>query len=127
MKNHFSFSLIILLLANLLWTGCGKEVYTGPDAVEPSQINSVLNESFADASDEVKEMVQDILIRYSKQQFVESSTILQGLCARQDITKVQRETASRCLITMSDEMNRAIAEKGDRRAEKFMQKRNALK
>jgi hypothetical protein len=118
---------LLLLVLPLLISGCGEEKYTGPESVNPDQVNTVMNESFADASEDAKKAVQDLLVSYSKNEFTKASAIMQALLSRTDITDSQRQMASRCLMTINDEMKRAIAEKGDRKAEEYLRRLNANK
>jgi len=127
MKLILKSSSILVILTLLFLTACGEEKYTGPESVGPEEVNTVMNETFADASDEVKKVVQDMLVSYSKSEFTKASAILQALLSRTDITDSQRQMASRCLMTVNDEMQRAIAEKGDRKAEQYLRHLNANK
>ena len=127
MKLILKSSSILVILTLLFLTACGEEKYTGPESVGPEEVNTVMNEAFADASDEVKKVVQDMLVSYSKSEFTKASAILQALLSRTDITDSQRQMASRCLMTVNDEMQRAIAEKGDRKAEQYLRHLNANK
>lgn len=127
MKLILKNSTLALILAVVFLTACGEEKYTGPESVSPEQVNTVMNEAFADASDDVKKVVQDMLVSYSKSEFTKASAILQALLSRTDMTDSQRQMASRCLMTVNDEMQRAIAEKGDRKAEEYLRHLNANK
>ena len=127
MKDKFIVSAWLLLAVCWLASGCGEEKYTGPESVEPSQVNEVINNAFADASEEVKNVVQETVSSYAKGDFTKSSSILQALLSRKDITDEQRQTGSRCLMTVNDEMQRSIQEKGDRKAEQYLKYRNATK
>ena len=127
MKFSNSISCLLLLVVSLFMSGCGEEKYTGPESVSPGEVNTVMNESFADASEDVKKVVQDMLVSYSKSDFTKASAIVQALLSRKDITDSQRQMASRCLMTVNDEMQRAIAEKGDRKAEQYLRHLNATK
>ncbi len=127
MKHQPLYLLLFFLIATLLMTGCGEEKYTGPESVSPEEVNTVMNESFADASEEIKKIVQDMLISYSKSDFTKASAITQALLSRTDITDSQRQMASRCLMTVNDEMKRAMEEKGDRKAEQYLRHMNANK
>ena len=127
MKLFFNISSLLVILTALLMTGCGEEKYTGPESVGPTEVNTVMNEAFADASDDVKKIVQDMLVSSSKSEFPKASAITQALLSRKDITDSQRQMASRCLMTVNDEMQRAIAEKGDRKAEQYLKHLNANK
>ncbi len=120
MKFPNTISCLFLLVVSLIISGCGEEKYTGPESVSPGEVNTVMNESFADASEDVKKVVQDMLVSYSKSDFTKASAIVQALLTRKDITDSQRQMASRCLMTVNDEMQRAIAEKGDRKAEQYL-------
>jgi hypothetical protein len=66
-------------------------------------------------------------LAYSKQDFIKSSSIIQALCARSDLTDTERQTASRCLMTVNDELQRAASEKGDKRAEQLLRQRMMTK
>ena len=127
MKMSNTICCLFLLVLSLLISGCGEEKYTGPESVNSDQVNTVMNESFADASEDVKKVVQDLLVSYSKNEFTKASAIMQALLTRTDITDSQRQMASRCLMTINDEMKRAIAEKGDRKAEQYLRHLNANK
>lgn len=127
MKISNTICCLFLLVLSLLISGCGEEKYTGPESVNSDQVNTVMNESFADASEDVKKVVQDLLVSYSKNEFTKASAIMQALLTRTDITDSQRQMASRCLMTINDEMKRAIAEKGDRKAEQYLRHLNANK
>ncbi len=127
MKFPNTISCLFLLVVSLIISGCGEEKYTGPESVSPGEVNTVMNESFADASEDVKKVVQDMLVSYSKSDFTKASAIVQALLTRKDITDSQRQMASRCLMTVNDEMQRAIAEKGDRKAEQYLRHLNATK
>ena len=127
MKFSNSISCLLLLVVSLFMSGCGEEKYTGPESVSPGEVNTVMNESFADASEDVKKVVQDMLVSYSKSDFTKASAIVQALLTRKDITDSQRQMASRCLMTVNDEMQRAIAEKGDRKAEQYLRHLNTTK
>lgn len=111
----------------LLLSGCGEEKYTGPESFGPDEVNPAMNEAFAGASDEVKKMVQDALLAYSKEDFIKSSSIIQALCSRPDLSDTERQTASRCLMTVNDELQRAATEKGDKRAEQLLRQRMMTK
>lgn len=125
--NKSNWLVFALTLCIWLISGCGEEKYTGPESFGPDEVNPAMNEAFADASEEVKQIVQDALIAYSKQDYVKSSSIIQALCSRRDLTDPQRQTASRCLMTVNDEVARAAQEKGDRKAEQLMRQRALTK
>lgn len=127
MKRFQKYLFPVFICFALFLVACGKDEYTGPESVSPDQVNTVMNEAFADSNETVKKMVQDMLIHYSKKEFTESMTIVQAISARQDITQNQRNIAARCQMTVSDELNRMIREKGDSRAEQYMRFRNATK
>jgi hypothetical protein len=115
-----------LLMALFITSGCSEEKYTGPESFGPDEVNPAMNEAFADASDAVKKMVQDALLAYSKQDFKGSSSIINAICNLPDLSDPQRQTASRCLLTVNDELVKA-AESGDKDAQRFMQRRSAMK
>jgi predicted small lipoprotein YifL len=121
--GHFASLLAVLFLLS----ACGEEKYTGPESFGPDEVNPAMNEAFADASGEVKKMVQDALLAYSKEDFIKSSSIIQALCSRSDLTDTERQTASRCLMTVNDELQRAASEKGDKRAEQLLRQRMMTK
>jgi predicted small lipoprotein YifL len=127
MKLILKSSTFLVILTILFLTACGEEKYTGPESVGPEEVNTVMNEAFADASDDVKKVVKDMLVSYGKGEFTKASAIVQALLSRTDITDSQRQMASRCLMTVNDEMQRAIAEKGDRKAEQYLRHLNANK
>ena len=79
MKFSNSISCLLLLVVSLFMSGCGEEKYTGPESVNPDQVNTVMNESFADASEDLKKVVQDLLVSYSKSEFTKASAIMQAL------------------------------------------------
>ena len=86
MKFSNSISCLLLLVVSLFMSGCGEEKYTGPESVSPGEVNTVMNESFADASEDVKKVVQDMLVSYSKSDFTKASAIVQALLTRKDIS-----------------------------------------
>lgn len=126
-RNSFLGACTSLFAAIFLLVGCGEEKYTGPESYGPEEVNPAMNEAFADASDEIKKMVQDALISYSKEDFIKSSSIIQALCALPELSDPQRQTASRCLMTVNDELKRAATEKGDKKAEQLMRQRMLTK
>ena len=114
------------MVALLFVAGCGEEKYTGPESFGPGEVNPAMNEAFADANESVKKMVQDALVAFSKQDFKKSSSIINAICNLPDLTDPQRQTASRCLLTVNDELVKA-AQSGDKDAERFMRQRSAMK
>ena len=107
-------------------SGLWRRKYTGPESFGPGEVNPAMNEAFADANESVKKMVQDALVAFSKQDFKKSSSIINAICNLPDLTDPQRQTASRCLLTVNDELVKA-AQSGDKDAERFMRQRSAMK
>ncbi len=126
MRSNILCGWVLALLVSLA-VGCGEEGYTGPEAISPSEVTPLMQSAFQDASDEAKEMADKAVALFEEEKLIEANAQFQALCARRDLSEAQLQTASRCLITMGDEMRRAVEEKKDKKMEQYMRVRRAVK
>ena len=112
------------LLAAFALIGCGQG---GPPAPLPAdQIPAALNKSFASAPANLKELSDRIVSSLQEKDLGKALLVLQGLCAAPELTKAQRDTASRALLTLNEQIQAAAAA-GDPKAQEILRQRALTK
>jgi len=112
------------LLLALAVAGCEKNKAPQPLAVD--QIPVAMNQAFAKASTERKELVERAVSALQNKELSKALMVVEGLCAVPDLTLEQRETASRALLTLNQELQ-AAAQKGDKAAAQFQRLRQSAR
>ena len=112
------------LLLALAMAGCEKN--TAPQPLAIDQIPAAMNQAFAKASTERKELVDRAVSALQSKELSKALMVVEGLCAVPDLTSEQRETASRALLTLNQELQ-AAAQRGDKAAAEFQRLRQSAR
>lgn len=112
------------LLLALAMAGCEKNTPPQPLAVD--QIPAAMNQAFAKSSAERKELVDRAVSALQNKELSKALMVVEGLCAVPDLTSEQRETASRALLTLNQELQ-AAAQRGDKAAAEFQRLRQSAR
>jgi hypothetical protein len=117
-------ALLPALLLAFLVAGCDKN--KAPQPLSLDQIPAAMNQAFAKAPTERKELVERALSALQNKEFTKALMVVEGLCAVPDLTSEQRETASRALLTLNHELQ-AAAQRGDKSAAEFQRLRQTAR
>ncbi len=101
--------------------GCSKEA-EAPQPLTLDQMPAALNQAFQKAPTERKELVERAVSAVQNKELSKALMVIEGLCAIPDLSPEQRETASRALLTVNQELQ-AAAERGDKSAADFQRLR----
>ena len=112
------------LAAALLLAGCAQ--HKAPKPLTVAEIPAALNQAFAQAPTERKELVDRTVSTLQAGEIAKALMVVEGLCAVPDLTKEQRETASRALLTLTQELQ-AAAQRGDKAAADFQRLRQSTR
>jgi hypothetical protein len=112
LQHGLRFGTLFLLGTSLI--GCSKS--EAPTPVEVGQIPAALREAFQGAKDPVAGLVADLIAAVEAREWPKASVAVQALSSATGLTKKQRETAARCLITINTQVNEAAAT-GNQQAE----------
>lgn len=117
MKLLYTFITVAALAC--IAVGCGEEPLQqgNPPPLAISEVATVLETQFADASDEVRKVALAAVEAVNKSDYPAATLILQKLCTFHELTGEQRRDATRSLRAAQDEMAKA-ADAGDKQAEK---------
>ena len=113
----------VVLLA--LAMGCSKEAQA-PQPLSVDQVPTALNQAFQKASTERKELVERAVAAMQNKELSKALMVIEGLCAIPDLTPEQRETASRAMLTVNQELQ-AAAQRGDKSAADFQRMRQGAR
>jgi len=119
-----STALLPVLLLSLFFAGCEKNKPPQPLSVD--QIPAAMNQAFAKAPAERKELVERAVSALQNKEISKALMVVEGLCAVPDLTSEQRETASRTLLTLNQELQ-AAAQRGDKSAAEFQRLRQSAR
>ena len=119
-----STALLPVLLLSLFFAGCEKNKPPQPLSVD--QIPAAMNQAFAKAPAERKELVERAVSALQNKEISKALMVVEGLCAVPDLTSEQRETASRTLLTLNQELQ-AAAQRGDKSAAEFQRLRQSVR
>jgi hypothetical protein len=113
MKNkiHWWSWLVVILL---LGAGCsgGNEP---PKAIPMAEIPTQANQLFATAAPPVRQILEQGLQAIEKKNITRAWSLFQQLAARPELTQEQKTFAAGAVMTLSEEMNRAV-ESGEAKA-----------
>ena len=119
-----STALLPVLLLSLFFAGC--EENKPPQPLSLDQIPAAMNQAFAKAPAERKELVDRAVSALQNKEISKALMVVEGLCAVPDLTSEQRETASRTLLTLNQELQ-AAAQRGDKSAAEFQRLRQSVR
>ena len=124
-KSILTFTALLpVLLLSLFFAGCEKNKPPQPLSVD--QIPAAMNQAFAKAPAERKELVERAVSALQNKEISKALMVVEGLCAVPDLTSEQRETASRTLLTLNQELQ-AAAQRGDKSAAEFQRLRQSVR
>ena len=123
-SNFLRTALLPALLLSLFLAGCEKNKPPQPLSVD--QIPAAMNQAFAKAPAERKELVERAVSALQNKELSKALMVVEGLCAVPDLTPEQRETASRALLTLNQELQ-AAAQGGDKAAAEFQRLRQSAR
>jgi len=107
-----------------LTAGCAKNGPPTPLALD--QIPTALNQAFDKSPAERKELVDRALSALQNKEIGKAAMVLEGLCAIPEISKKQREVATRALLTLNEELQ-AATQRGDKEAAEVLRLRQISK
>ena len=119
-----SAALLPVLLLSLFFAGCEKN--KPPQPLSLDQIPAAMNQAFAKAPAERKELVERAVSALQNKEISKALMVVEGLCAVPDLTSEQREAASRTLLTLNQELQ-AAAQRGDKSAAEFQRLRQSVR
>ena len=90
------------------------------------QIPTALNQAFDKSPAERKELVDRALSALQNKEIGKAAMVLEGLCAIPEISKKQREVATRALLTLNEELQ-AATQRGDKEAAEVLRLRQISK
>ena len=102
--------------------GCSKP----PEALTAAEVPAAVREAFSEAPPEIKQLAEQAVASFEAKNFPKALGDFQQLTSRPDLTKKQRDLASRCLLTVNQSLQDAQAA-GDKEAEKVLRFRQLTK
>jgi hypothetical protein len=102
----------LFLLAALLWCGGCRREAAPPSPLAAEQIPAALQQAFAKAAPEAKELVGHITTALAGQDYSKAFYAIQALSSQSGLTKNQQSTLGRSLLTVNNLLQSAQA-KGD--------------
>lgn len=121
--------LCALLCCSILVLGVGCDKKTVSQAPVPLPVDkapSTLQEAFAKATGDSKQMADDAVMYLSKPDYPAALLVLQNLLHQTDLTADQSRLAAQAMLT-ANKMAAEAARNGDTRAEKILDMRRAAK
>ncbi len=107
-----------------LLPGCAKN--QAPQPLPLDQVPAAISKAFAKAPTAQKELADRVVSALQEKQIANAMMVVEGLCKVPDLTPEQRETASRALLTLNQELQ-AAAERGDKAAADFQRMRQSTR
>jgi hypothetical protein len=107
-----------------LVVSCAKSGPPTPLALD--QIPAALNQAFASSPAERRELVDRALASLQNKEIGKATMVLEGLCAVPDLSKKQREAATRALLCLNLELQAAM-QRGDKDAAEVLRLRQIAK
>lgn len=102
-----------LCVALVAAAACKKS--SPPQAIPPDKAPAALQQAFAKAKPEVKQLADQVVAAMQNQEFAKAHVDIQGLCALPALTDEQRRVATACLLTLGEQLQTAQA-RGDAKA-----------
>lgn len=110
------------VVCGALGCGGGKE----PEVMAVEEVPAAVENAFKDASDEVKQSVEEVVSAVKGKDESKALLDLQEVFARPDLSPAQREAANQSMISLNQKL-RAAAEQGDQRAAQALEVYRARK
>jgi hypothetical protein len=126
--TEFPFRLLPAVLGSALLAaalvGCGKG--GPPTPLSADQVPAAISKAFSSAKPDLKELADRAVSSLQAEEPGKALLVLEGICAAPDLTKEQRDVASRAVLGLNEQLQAAAA-KGDARAVEFLKARQATK
>jgi hypothetical protein len=127
MKRSKYPGLPVLVACALVWaTGCKDSTPATPEALTTEQAPTTIQEAFAKATGETKEMADDAVKYLTEGDHSKSLLVLQRLLQQTDLTPDQRKFTSQALLTANEQVSKS-AEQGNEQAQRLLRQRAANK
>jgi hypothetical protein len=116
----------LLAVAALALMGCGKSGRGAPEAVSAEQAAANLKTGFQGAAPELQKEADQLGQSLSSGNLTEAYGHARGLTANPDLTRDQREAATRSMVTVMQKLQQAAAS-GDKQAQDTLEAHRASK